>query len=283
MGCLTMMIDDEDDDRQYAALEAEMAEPVEDGSDLWDGGSRSDDDGDDGGQGGDPQEARERDGGENDDADAIERASLEADELEYRAQEQERYSQQQRMPDLYEDPVRHLESLGQELQAMRSQREYQQFLGTVEQHENDFKVLQPDYHEAVTVLEKSRRDELAQMFPDRSAQAHLIARRQGFRDPKALREAIFIQDAQTVAANALRSGINPAKAYYDLAAQRGYKPKPGRAAPSRGGKSGGRSGGGKSGIQFGSMNVAQLAEIYAEDAEEFDRQWDKAAKAGALG
>lgn len=279
-----MRMDDEDDDRLYAELEAEIAEPVEDGSDLWDSSSsRSDDD--DGGRGGEPLEARERDRGvgEDDDADGEERAALEADELEYQMRERAQYSQQQRQPDLYEDPLHHLQSMQRELQEQRSRNEYQKFLGEVSRHEDDFKVLQPDYAEAVDVLEKSRRAELEQMFPNRSPQAHLVARRQGFRNPKELRDAIFIQDAQTVAANALRSGINPAKAYYDLAAQRGYKPKPGRSAPSRGGKSGGRSSGGKSGIQFGSMNVAQLAEIYAEDAEEFDRQWEKAAKAGALG
>lgn len=279
-----MRIDDEDDDRLYAELAEEMSQPAEDGSDDgWAAGSARDDDGDDGGRGGEPLEARERDGGEDDDADGEERAALEADELEYQMRERAHYSQQQRQPDLYEDPLHHLQSMQRELQEQRSRNEYQKFLGEVSRHEDDFKVLQPDYAEAVDVLEKSRRSELAQMFPDRSAQAHLVARRQGFRNPKELREAIFIQDAQTVAANALRSGINPAKAYYDLAAQRGYKPKPGRSAPSRGGKSGARSSGGKSGIQFGSMNVAQLAEIYAEDAEEFDRQWDKAARSGALG
>lgn len=277
-----MIMDDEDDQAAYDALEAELAEPVEDGSDLWSGSSRSDDDGGDDGGRGEPLEAGSGDGGEDDDADAIERASLEADEYEFRAQEQERYRQQYRQPDIYEDPIAHLQSLGQQLQERQARDEYQAFLGTIDRHETDFLVLQPDYREGVAVLEKSRRNELAQMFPDRSPQAHLVARRQGFKGPKELREAIFIQDAQTVARNALAAGINPAKAYFDLAKERGYKPKPGKSAPSRGGRSGGRSSGGKS-VQFGSMNVAQLAEIYAEDAEEFDRQWEKAARAGALG
>lgn len=274
-----MRIDDEDDDRLYAELEAEIAEPVEDGSDLWDSSSRERDDGDDGGRGGEPLEARERDGGEDDDE--VERASLAADELEY--QQRASYGQQQQRPDIYDDPIAHVREIQQEMQAQRSQREYQQFLGTIEQHENTFKAVTPDYHEAAEYLEKARRSELNRLYPDNSPQAHVLARQHGYRSPKQLREAVFINDAQTVARQALQMGKNPAAVYYELATDRGFK---GKGSWSRGrssSRAGSRSSGGKSGSIRADMSMGEMAELYAEDGEAFDKAWDRMAKTGQLG
>jgi hypothetical protein len=267
-----MIMDGEDDDRAYAALEAEMDEPGPSWADP------AGDSGGDDGPGGAPayqaaaEERPERqESTEAQDFEAVEQASLQADEWEYQLREQHARAAQHRQPDLYDDPLAHVQSMQQELQQMRAEREYKSFTSQVEQAENAFSAMTPDYHAAVETLEKGRRAELTAMYPDNSPQAHLVARQQGFRSPAQLRDAIFIQDAQTVAGNAMRAGINPAKAYYDLAVARGWQPKSGR------------SGGGRSGGRGSATTVAKLLDTYTEDPAEFDRQWDRMAKTGALG
>ena len=272
---MTMDTEREADDLAYAKLEAEMADGDED---LW-GSAPSSRDDDDGGESGDPLEARERGGDDSGGDDEIERASLEADELEYQMRERAQYSQQQQRPDLYDDPIAHVREIQQEMQNQRSQREYQQFLGTIESHENAFKAMTPDYHEAVEHLERARRSELSKLYPDNSPQAHIVARQHGYATPAKLRDAVFINDAQTVARNALQSGRNPAHVYYELAADRGYQIK----GPRAGRSSGGRSSGGKSGSIRADSSISELADLYTEDPATFDKQWDRMAKTGALG
>jgi hypothetical protein len=268
---MTMMIDDEDDDRQYAALEAEMSEPVEDGSDDgWTGSSGSDDG--DSGEYRAPE--REHEASATDDEE-IERASLQADEYEY--QQRASYGQQQERPSIYDDPIAHVREIQQEMQAQRSQREYQQFLGTIEQHENAFKAMTPDYHDAAEYLEKARKSELNRLYPDNSPQAHVLARQHGYATPAKLREAVFINDAQTVARQALQMGKNPAAVYYELASDRGFR---GKGSTRSGGRSsGGRSGGRSS----GNPSTAKLLDLYTDNPEEFDKQWDRMQKTGVLG
>lgn len=178
----------------------------------------------------------------------------------------------------------------------RSRVEYQQFVGEVSKHEDAFKATTPDYHEAAEYLEKGRRAELAIMFPD-TPQGEAVARQHGYKSAAQLREAVFVQDAQTVARNALQMGLNPAQAYYELAKGRGYKPAAvgGGASEDKVAKANGVidamrrgtkasktiSGGG--GGPDNPLNIADLTDLYAEDPEEFDRQWEKMAKAGKLG
>lgn len=271
---MTMMDDDlEADNAKYAALEEEMSQP--DDNDSWSGSSRADDDGDAGGA----RAAREYEASEPSGDDEIERASLQADEWEY--QQRAAHGQQQQQPrrDLYDDPVGALAEVQHHLAQQHSQQNYREFLGTVEQAENVFRAQTPDYTEAVEHLEKGRRAELARMFPDNSPAAHVEARRHGYRTPKELRDATFVHDAQTVARQALQQGRNPAQLYYELSIDRGWKPKGG--GRSGGGRSsGGRSSGGRS---SGGVSTAKLMDLYADNPEEFDRQFDKMARTGALG
>lgn len=177
----------------------------------------------------------------------------------------------------------------------QARQEYQAFLGEVSKHEDEFKAETPDYHDAAKYLEEGRRAELAILYPD-SFEYERYARQQGFRSVADLRNAIFTNDAQTVARNALMAGMNPAKAYYELAKGRGYKPGNGGGAPEekvakangvidalrRGAKASKTISGGGGGAD-NPLNVADLTDLYAEDPEEFDRQWEKMAKAGKLG
>jgi hypothetical protein len=213
------------------------------------------------------------------------------------------------VPDRFDDPVGYLEhqitTLQKQLettqqatnetrQQFQQRQEYQQFMGQVSQREAEFAAVTPDYPDAAKYLEDGRRAELAILFPD-SPQMDSHARQQGFQNAAHMREAVFINDAQTVARNALMAGINPAEAYYNLAKGRGYRPAAGPApdakmdrannvidATRRGAKASKTiSGGG--GAPDNPLNVADLTDLYAEDPEEFDKQWEKMAKAGRLG
>lgn len=209
--------------------------------------------------------------------------------------------------DPYEDPIGYvnaeLAKIRGELQGASQQttelreadaarREYQQFMGVVERAENEFAEKTPDYHDAAAHLEKARRGELAVMYPD-TPQCDAYARQNGYHSAAQLREAIFRNDAQTVAANALRMGINPAQAYYELAKSRGYVAKAGGGSPEkkaaaafdavRRGQAASKTISGGSGKADKALSVGDLADLYADDPEEFDRQWDKMARAGKLG
>lgn len=179
----------------------------------------------------------------------------------------------------------------------RSRQEYQQFMGVVSNHEAEFAAKTPDYHQAAEYLEKGRRAELAILFPD-TPQIEAYARQQGFKSVDQLRNAVFINDAQTVARNALMAEMNPAEAYYNLAKGRGYKPGTGSGGGGdadkvaranatieamRKGVKASKSISGSGGAPDNPLNAADLADLYAEDPEEFDKQWDKMAKAGKLG
>lgn len=220
-------------------------------------------------------------------------------------------------PDPYEDPIgyvnHHLAKIREEVgatkqtadrvqQQRQQEGEYKQFVSSVETAENAFAARTPDYHDAAKYLEEARRAELAIMFPD-TPQSDAMARAQGFQSAEHMRNTIFIQDAQTVAANALRAGINPAEAYYNLAKGRGYVRKDpetkddlaklaGSAAAkkaeaavdaARRGQKASRTISGGSGGPDNPLNISDLTALYAEDPEEFDRQWDQMARAGKLG
>lgn len=124
----------------------------------------------------------------------------------------------------------------------------------------------PDYDDATAFLEQGRIRELELTFPDKSPQAHLTARQHGFRTPAELRAAILNQDRIGVARQALQLGVSPARFYYDLAKSRGYQPK--QPAPARGGRSG-RQG------QSSGIDMNKLADLYLEDPDAFDREWDR--------
>lgn len=159
------------------------------------------------------------------------------------------------------------QQLMQDRQSEQSCQSYAKFVDSTSESENTFRAMMPDYDAAAEHIEQSRRNELKQLLPDNDPQSHLLARQNGCRTPEELRNKIFVQDAQNVAQNALRRGINPAKAYYDLAVQRGYQAK----------------GGGRGQTARTAKTTSHLADLYTSDPEAFDKQWEKMARTGALG
>lgn len=252
------------------------------------------------------KEARDRERAANDQLKAYN--EMVAEMRTARAQKQpEAKAEEPEEPNPYEDPIgyvnHHLAAIRKEVSASKEtsqqvqqqqqqQEEYRQFTSTVEAAETAFASQTPDYHDAAKYLEDGRRAELSVMFPD-TPQGDAFARQQGFQSAEQMRNAIFIQDAQTVAANALRAGMNPAEAYYSLAKARGYKAAPKQTTQeqndkvidmARRGKTASRTIGGSSGgAPDNPMSAADLADLYADDPEEFDKQWDKMARAGKLG
>jgi hypothetical protein len=210
--------------------------------------------------------------------------------------------------DPYEDPIGYVQAelakVRAEIQGTSQQTkeireadaaraEYQQFMGVVERAENAFKATTPDYHEAAEHLERARRTELSAMYPS-TPQGDAYARQNGYQNAAHLREAIFQNDARSVAENALRMGMNPAEAYYNLAKGRGYVTKLGQSQTSqakaeaaieaaRRGQKASKTISGGAGNADAPVGVKDLAELYAEDPEAFDKEWDRLAKAGKLG
>lgn len=220
----------------------------------------------------------------------------------------EKQPEPEQAPDPYEDPIGYVQhelaKMRAEIQGAsktakdvaetdRARTEYQQFMRVVEHAEESFKATTPDYHEAAEHLEKARRTELSAMYPS-TPQGDAYARQNGYQNAAHLREAIFQNDARTVAENALRMGMNPAEAYYNLAKGRGYVSKPLQSQTSqakaeaaieaaRRGQKASKTISGGAGNADAPVGVKDLAELYAEDPEAFDREWDKLAKAGKLG
>jgi hypothetical protein len=259
-------------------------------------------------QGGALKEARERERAAAEQIRAWNAAVEEMRASRQAAKPAEKQPEPEKEIDPYEDPIGYVQAelakVRAEIQGTSQQTkeireadaaraEYQQFMGVVERAENAFKATTPDYHDAAEFLEKSRRNELSLLYPDHP-QMDAYARQNGYRNAAQLREAIFQNDAQTVARTALQAGMNPAEAYYNLAKGRGYVTKAaGENAPAkkaeaaldavRRGQKASKTISGGSGNADAPVGVKDLAELYAEDPEAFDREWDRLAKAGKLG
>ena len=82
-----------------------------------------------------------------------------------------------------------------------------------------------DYDNGCVHLEQGRIAELERALPDNSQQAHLLAHQYGLPNAAALRLAVLNRDRVAVADHAIRSGIPPSQAYYELAVERGYRPE----------------------------------------------------------
>jgi len=261
-------------------------------------------------QGGALKEARERERSAAEQLKTFNAAIEEIRASRQAAKPAEKQPEPEKEIDPYEDPIGYvqaelaklrgeLQGASQQTREMReaeaARAEYHQFMGVVEQAENAFAATTPDYHDAAAFLEKSRRTELATLYPD-SPQMDAYARQNGFPSAAHLREAIFRNDAQTVARTALQIGQNPAEAYYNLAKGRGYTTPAGKVGEmpaakkaeaaieaARRGQKAARTLSGGSGGPDNPLSVKDLTELYAEDPEEFDRQWEKMARAGKLG
>jgi hypothetical protein len=151
-----------------------------------------------------------------------------------------------------------------------------------------------DYDLACEHLRHHRMQELSNLYPDNSAIAVAEARQYGLPTPAHLRSAILKQDAIGIAQRAYQLGISPAQLYYEAAKGRGYKtPTTVVAAKKanggvldatrRGQKAALTISGGEGRKSANDMSINDLSDLFVDDPEEFDRQWDKMARAGKLG
>lgn len=172
------------------------------------------------------------------------------------------------------------------------------FWNAVVQSESEIRRTAPDYDEATAHLEAGRVAELRAIYADDNPAAIALANQYGLHSVEELRAAILNQDRIAVAQQALSLGMSPAQLYYNLAKQRGYQPKAaaGNAqtqaaaaanaaieAARRGQKAARTLNGGTGGGPDNGISVNDLINLYSEDPEAFDREWEKAARQGRLG
>ena len=224
-----------------------------------------------------------------------------------RQQPEQQEPEAPKLPSVDEDPIGHftgqlaqmqrtiqeLQNGGQQTRQQFEQSQQQQaFVSAVAQSEQAMRAAAPDYDAACEFLETGRVAELEAIYGDDNPQAAAMARHYGLPSVAHLRAAILNQDRITVAQQALMLGQSPAQLYYNLAKQRGYKPAQQKQQTQaekqietarRGQKAARTIGGGTGGGPDNGLNIADLTNLYAEDPEAFDREWDKMARAGKLG
>ena len=136
----------------------------------------------------------------------------------------------------------------------------QEFVSTYQARSLDFAREQPDYWKAYKFLMRDREEELVAL---------------GYTDPRE-RNAIAFVEEQSIAAKAMKEGLNPAARIYAIAKRRGYgRGGAGGAqalAALRNGASAARSLGAVNGAAEPNLSLEALAEMSDED---FDRNWDR--------
>jgi len=231
--------------------------------------------------------------------------------------------QQQAKPaavdDPYEDPVvrelRELRETNNELsqrqqafdEEARGRAMETQLAQTVSFHEQEFAAKTPDYFDAASHLLQSRVAEMQIMYPDDDPAVIIAARRDGFQHPAMWRNELVRREAMGIAADAMRSGQNPAQVYYNLAKHRGYAGKapaqaaqapaaapaqPQQARPKRmdtikagldapGSLSTGASKSDSAAEGFPSLD--ELADMFISEPAKADKLFEKMSAAGLLG
>ena len=225
-----------------------------------------------------------------------------------------------KIPDINEDPIGHFQArtamLEQALEQtyrgsqqtaehIRAQQAEQQFWNHVRAHEEQFRKTTPmltlpdgqqasDYDVACDYLKQHRMTELTHIYPDNSAIAEQEARQYGLPSAAHLRAAMLQQDAIGIAQRAFQLGISPAQLYYEAAKTRGYKPGQAAAANGKGktngqieaAKRGQRAaltiGGGEGRKTSNDMTISDLSDLWLEDPDAFDKEWEKMKAAGKL-
>jgi hypothetical protein len=220
------------------------------------------------------------------------------------------------IPDVNEDPIGHFQgkvamlehALAQTYQGaaatqehLQSQHREQVFWDHVRASENEFRKTAPvlefngqkvsDYDLACEHLKAHRMGELQHLYPDNSPLAQQEARQQGLPTPAHLRAAILQSDAMGIAQRAYQLGVAPAQLYYEAAKTRGYTTPKGNGATPNGkietAKRGQRAAltisGGEGRKVANDMTMSDLSDLYLEDPQEFDKQWDRMKRAGKLG
>jgi hypothetical protein len=176
------------------------------------------------------------------------------------------------------------------VQQVQATQQENAFWGHVERSEQEMRKTATDYDDACRHLEAGRVAELKVILPDDSPQAQAYAAQHGL-TPEQLRAHLLNQDRIAVAQQAIQLGVSPAQMYYNLAKQRGYAAAPGKKggavvqieAARKGLKASKSISGGDGGKPDNPFNVNDLIDLYADDPEAFDKEWDKMAKAGKLG
>ena len=221
-----------------------------------------------------------------------------------------------KIPSVDEDPIGHFQArtamLEQALlqthqgaqatqQHLQAQHEERVFWDHVRASENDARKTAPvleingqkvsDYDLACEHLKSHRMGELAHLYPDNSPLAQQEAHQQGYPSPAHLRAAILQNDAMGIAQRAFQLGVPPATLYYEAAKTRGYRtPSANGAAPNgkietakRGQRATMTISGGEGRKSANDLSMSDLSDLYLEDPEEFDKQWEKMKRAGKLG
>src|SRR5262245_54866827 len=243
------------------------------------------------------------------------------DDLRASRQQQPRQPEptQPKIPDVNEDPIGHFQARTEMLERaleqthrgsqqtaehIRAQQEEQVFWGHVRNAEAEFRKTSPtvttdegqqaaDYDVACHYLRQHRMAELAHMYPDGSPVVEQEARQWGLPSAAHLRLAMLHQDATSIAQRAFQLGISPAQLYYNAAKERGYKTPNGVAngkgrgngqieAAKRGQKAALTISGGEGRKSSNDMTLNDLSELWLEDKEAFDKEWDRMKAAGKL-
>jgi hypothetical protein len=229
---------------------------------------------------------------------------------------------EQEIPDVNTDPIGHFQArtaiLEQALahtyqgaqqtqQHLHAQHQEQVFWDHVRASEAEARKVAPvvevngqqvsDYDAACEHLKQHRMSELMHLYPDNSQLAQQEARAHGLGSPAQLRVAILQSDAAGIAQRAFQLGVSPAQLYYEAAKTRGYRTPQARGAngqftngkangqieaTKRGQKAALTISGGEGRKTANDMTISDLSELWAEDPEEFDKQWERMKRAGKL-
>jgi hypothetical protein len=212
-------------------------------------------------------------------------------------------ARQARMEKLIEQSLRGTQQLTEQQVAATSERQFWQHVDAEEQEYRKTKPVveidgkpHSDYDLACNHLRTHRMKELESMYPDGSRIAHQEARQMGLPTPAHLRAYLMQQDAAAIANRAFQLGVSPGELYYQAAVGRGYS-TPASAQGQGGNKAkadakiaAARNGqraavtisGGDSQKASGDMSLSDLSDLWLENPEEFDKQWEVMKSLGKL-
>jgi hypothetical protein len=232
-----------------------------------------------------------------------------------RAQARQPEPEPPKIPDVNEDPIGHFQARQEMLERalqqtyqgaqatqehLQAQHREQVFWDHVRASENEFRKTAPvlefngqkvsDYDLACEHLKAHRMTELQHLYPDNSQLAQQEARQNGLPSPAHLRAAILQSDAAGIAQRAYQLGLAPAQLYYEAAKTRGYVTPKSNGATANGkietAKRGQRAAltisGGEGRKSTSEMSRSDLSDLYLEDPEAFDREWERMKRAGKL-
>jgi predicted RNase H-like nuclease (RuvC/YqgF family) len=182
------------------------------------------------------------------------------------------------------------EGTQQTTQQIAARQAHQQFWADVERSEQNIRKTTPDYDDACKHLESGRMKQLEVLMPDDSPAAQGYARQLGAPNVEAVRVYLLNQDRMAVAQMAAQMRVPAAQLYYNLAKQAGWQAPAASnvanlaiEAAKRGQSAAKTISGGGSRKAADDMGLGDLADLYVEDPDEFDRQWEKMARTGKLG